>query len=114
VSNEALRLIPADTEEFLADPRIHLVLSCDFDTYAKYRMFKKLPGTRCQRLLMEHQLINIHSPVNARVILIQPGYKDNRIWKDGGIARWVKRADAMKLPHASTEEFYFPLEVIKL
>lgn len=108
------KLIVPKSEDFINDPRIHLVLACDFDTYARYRMFKKLTGTTCQRLMMEHQLVNYHTPLNAKVVLVQPGYKDNRIWKDGGIARWVVRANAMALPQASTEEFYFPAGIITL
>lgn len=106
-------ILPTDAQAF-DDARIHLVLACDFDTYARYRMFRKLKGTQVQRLMMEHQLVNFHTPLNAKIILVNPGYKDNRVWKDGGVARFVARANLMQLPQSATEEFYFPLELVKI
>ncbi len=110
MAGEAHRLIPKVDKSTMEDPRMHLVLTCDFDTYAKYRMFKKLPGTMCTRLLMEHQMVVYHTPVTAKIILVQPGYKDTYLFRTGAVTRWVQRANKMDVKFSATEEFYFPLE----
>lgn len=92
----------------LDDPRIHMVLCQHHEEYVKYRQLKKLPGTKCQRLRMEHQLIGIHNPINTKIILLS-GYKGTHLWRTGAVGRFIERNNRTGLPQSPVEEFIFPI-----